>query len=118
MAQSKAVTVDDYLAELPADRRDALQRLREMIRAAAPAAAEHMAHGMASYTLGGSILFALAAQKNYLALYVVETDVVAAHKEALGKLDCGKSCIRFRKLDQLPTDVVAAILRDATAKRT
>jgi uncharacterized protein YdhG (YjbR/CyaY superfamily) len=114
--QSKATTVDAYLAELPADRRDALSRLRALIKKHAPGATEAMAHGMPAYSVG-ELLFGLASQKQYLALYVCETDVVVAHRARLGKLDCGKSCIRFKKLADLPLDVVTDIVAEAYHKR-
>jgi hypothetical protein len=42
---------------------------------------------------------------------------VEAHRHALGKLDCGKGCIRFRSLDELPLDTISDILKEAHAKR-
>lgn len=115
--KSSAATVDTYLAELPADRREALAILRKRIREHVPDATETMEYGMASYQLGGSMLFALASQKAHMGLYVCETDVVEAHRHRLGKLDCGKGCIRFKKIANLPLDVIEDILREATARR-
>jgi uncharacterized protein YdhG (YjbR/CyaY superfamily) len=113
--QSKATTVQAYLEELPEDRRKALSKLRTLIRKIAPDAVEGMQYGMASYSIG-EILFGLASQKAHMALYVC-SDVVDAHREGLGKLKCGKGCIRFRNLDDLPLDVVSAILKEAHAQR-
>ena len=76
-----------------------------------------MQHGMAAYDLDG-LLCALASQKNHMALYVCEGEIVDAHRAALGKLNCGKGCIRFRKLDELPLDVIAMILKEAYAQRS
>ena len=115
--KSKATTVDAYLAELPDDRREALTELRAMIRAAAPDAVEGMQYGMASY-VRGDILFGLASQKAHMGLYVCDADAVEAHRKRLGKLDCGKGCIRFKKLADLPLDAVADILREAALRRT
>jgi uncharacterized protein YdhG (YjbR/CyaY superfamily) len=113
---SQATSVPDYLAELPDDRRTALTKLRSVLRKAAPDAKEAMAHGMPSYELNG-MLYALASQKNHMALYVCEPEIVDAHREALGKLNSGKGCIRFRRLEELPVDAIAAIVREAHAKR-
>jgi uncharacterized protein YdhG (YjbR/CyaY superfamily) len=113
--QSKATTVKDYLQELPEDRRKALSKVRTLIRKAAPDAREEMGFGMITYTLG-PMLFALASQKGYMSLYA-DPKVVAAHRARLGKLNCGKSCIRFRKLDDLPLDAVADILAEAYRRR-
>jgi uncharacterized protein YdhG (YjbR/CyaY superfamily) len=114
--QSKAATVGAYLKELPEDRRAALMKLRVLIRKVAPDATEGMAHGIATYSLG-ELLFGLASQKNHMALYVCENAAVEAHRAGLGKLDCGKGCIRFKKMDDLPIDVVTSILTEAYQRR-
>jgi len=114
--KSQATTVPNYLAELPPDRREPLEALRSMIHAALPDATEAMQHGMPAYELDGMVC-ALASQKNHMALYVCEPEIVDAHREALGKLNCGKGCIRFKKLDELPLDTIGAILKAAQAKR-
>jgi uncharacterized protein YdhG (YjbR/CyaY superfamily) len=120
---SKATTVPAFLKQLPADRRAALPRLRALFLKAAPKAVESMRHGMPTYDAGpGQPLFAMNAQKHDLALSVCDTAVVAAHRSDLEGLDCGKSCIRFRGLDQLPLPAVmkilAAAVRQAGPQRT
>lgn len=112
---SRAKTVTAYIEELPSDRASAIRKLRTLIRKAAPEAEESMKYGLPTYEFAGP-LFALASQKQYLALYVAEIDLVASYERRLGKTDVGKSCIRFRKLDDLSLDAVAALL-DAAAKR-
>ncbi len=114
--KSTAATVSEYLAEQPADRQKALTKLRSVIRKVAPDAKESMQYGMPAYELDG-MLCGLASQKNYMALYVCEPEIVEAHREALGKLNCGKGCIRFRTLEELPLGAISAILKDARAKR-
>jgi uncharacterized protein YdhG (YjbR/CyaY superfamily) len=114
--QSKAKNVDAYITEAPEDRKPALTRLRALIRQVAPDAVESMGYGMPTYAVG-EMLFAFASQKGYLALYVCETAVVEKHRGRLGKLDCGKSCIRFKKPDQIPWDVISDILQEAHQKR-
>ena len=114
--KSKAATVSEYLKEVPDERRPALTKLRAMIRKAAPDATEAIEFGMASYRLG-EMLFGLASQKNHMALYCCETDVVEAYRDGLGKLDCGKGCIRFKKLEQVPLDVIEKILHAAADRR-
>jgi uncharacterized protein YdhG (YjbR/CyaY superfamily) len=112
--QSKAATVKEYLDELPEDRRKALSKLRTLIRKAAPGAKEGMQYGMIGYTMG-PMLCALASQKGYMALYV-GGEALEAHRARLGKLNCGKSCIRFRALDELPLDAVTDILADTVRR--
>jgi uncharacterized protein YdhG (YjbR/CyaY superfamily) len=57
-------------------------------------------------------LCVLASQKNYLALYVCEGDIVKAHLAQLGKVSCGKGCIRFKRLGDLNLNAVESILRE------
>jgi uncharacterized protein YdhG (YjbR/CyaY superfamily) len=114
--KSKATTVAEYLEELPEDRRKALSKLRALIRKVAPSAVENMQYGMPTYAMG-EMLFGLASQKGYMALYVCDTAVVDAHRPRLGGLSCGKGCIRFGSLDELPLEVVSAILKEAFQRR-
>ena len=127
--QSKAKTVAQYLAELPADRRAAISKVRCVIRGRLPKGfSEQMHYGMIGYVVPHRLYPAgyhcdpkqplpfasLASQKNYMALYLM---TVYQNREmerwlrdqfqARGKkLDMGKSCIRFKKLEDLPLDVV------------
>ena len=124
--RSDAQTVDQYLKELPDDRRQALQAVRDTIlRNLPPGYEEAMNWGMITYqvplgvhpdTYNGEPLMyaALASQKNHMAVYLsgiyADEDAGARFEEAYratGKrYDVGKSCVRFRSLDDLPLDVV------------
>jgi uncharacterized protein YdhG (YjbR/CyaY superfamily) len=115
--QSKATTVAAYLKEQPEATRAALGTIRRMIRKAAPGAREEMGSGMATWSAGHRMLFALARQKNYMALYVSDTPLVAKHRARLGAVDCGQSCIRFRRLDDLNLAAVGALLAEAAEPR-
>jgi uncharacterized protein YdhG (YjbR/CyaY superfamily) len=114
--QSNAVSVDDYLDELPADRRAEVSVLRDLIRDAAPNAVEGMRYGMPSYELGKQ-LCALAAQKQYLSLYVMDLKLLEEIRPRLGKLDCGKGCIRIRHFDDAPLDVLRELVSRAASRR-
>lgn len=123
--QSKASTVEEYLASLPEDRRGIVQAVREIILENLDEDYEEgMQYGMIGYyvplarypdTYNGQPLgyLALANQKRYMSLYLmgVYGDAASDFRErytATGqRLDMGKSCVRFRKLDQLPLDVIA-----------
>lgn len=130
MARSKATTVDAYVGELPPERRAVAQTLRRMILAHLPEGyVETMNWGMPSYevplsrhadTYNGQPLgyLAFAAQKNGWSLYLMglalDADKEAALREAFAKAgrkpDMGKSCVRFRTLDDLPLDAVAGLI--------
>ena len=117
--KSDAATVDDYLAEVPDDRRQALATLRDLINQVAPDASERMKYGHPHWDLDGP-LFSLASQKRHMALYVEDDPLMATEGAALGEskgVDVGKCCIRFRSLDRLPLDRVEALLAAAAAGR-
>lgn len=124
MVQSSAASVEAYLAELPPGRRAAIEAVRETILANLPAGYEEsMQFGMIGYCVPLSrypttynkkplCYAALAAQKNYLALYLMnvyaddEARFRAAWAKSGKKLDMGKSCVRFRSVEDLALDVV------------
>jgi uncharacterized protein YdhG (YjbR/CyaY superfamily) len=110
---SNASTISEYLEELPADRRAALSQVRALIHRVAPGTAEAMKYGLPSF----GELCALASQKNYMALYVCETDIVKAHLAQLGKVSCGKGCIRFKRIEDLNLDTVELIFKDVLELR-
>ena len=124
--RSSAKTVDDYLAELPGDRLDAITQLRETILENLPPGYEEaMSWGMISYqvpldtypdTYNGQPLMyaALASQKNHFAVYlsgIYQDDgkrdaFMEAYKETGKRLDVGQSCVRFRRVDDVPFEVI------------
>ena len=133
--QSKARTVDQYLAELPPDRRAAISAVRKVILANIDQrkVEEGMLYGMIGYYIPHSVYpkgyhctpevplsyICLASQKNYLTLYMMSiydgTGEAQAFRDAWAssgkKLDMGKSCIRFKKAEDLPLDVIADTIR-------
>ena len=126
MATSKAATVEEYLDELPPERREVVSKVRDLVRRNLPTGYnETMSWGMITYglplsrypnTYNGQPLgyVALAAQKNYYALYLLgpymdserSQQLADAFKKAGKKMDMGKSCLRFKKLDDLPLEAV------------
>ena len=106
--QSKTATISEYLEELPPERRSALNELRALIHRVAPQTVEAMQYGLPAF----GDLCALASQKNYMALYVCESDIVKEHLAQLGKVSCGKGCIRFKRLADLNWKSVESILRE------
>ena len=110
----KPRTVDAYLEVLAPDRREALAVLRSLVREVVPEAEETMRYGMPTYEKDGSVVCSFASQKRYLSLYM-DVGRVEAHRDRLAGLDVGKSCIRFKSLEQLPLDTVRTILRETVA---
>ena len=124
MPRSEAGTVAQYLKELPADKRKVIAALRRLIRKNLPKGyQEAMGWGLISYNVplsrhsktynGQPLCYAgLAAQKNHFAVYLMNSywqgDFLKREfKKAGKKLDMGRSCIRFKSLDDLPLDAIA-----------
>lgn len=134
MAQSKAETVDEYLQELPDDRKETIAAVRELILENLPDGyQETMNWGMINYeiplerypdTYNDQPLgyLALAAQKNYNALYILSVYqdkelyewFKNQFKKAGKKFDMGKSCLRFKSIDDLVLDAIKKIVAHQT----
>ena len=108
------MTVDEYIAAADPDRREALRALREVIRDATPQAHEEIRHKMPYYAYHGDLV-AFAAQKHHFSVYVMGPRL-ADHLHELGKLNCGKGCIRFKRLEEIPLDVLREIVRETAAE--
>lgn len=137
MVTSKAATPAAYLASLPVDRRKVIAKVRAVIRKHLPKGyVESMNWGMLAYevplnrypdTYNGQPLMylALAAQKNNYALYLTSAAgdkplmarLAAAYKAAGRKLDMGKGCLRFKTLEELPLDLIGALVASTPVER-
>lgn len=138
--QSKATTVDQYMAELPPDRREVIGALRVVILKNLPKGYEEgMQWGMPSYFVPHSAypagyhcqpdqplpFVSLASQKNHMAFYgfcnytndVLRNRFVEDWKKTGKKLDMGKSCVRFKKLEDVPLKVIGDAVKRVPMKK-
>lgn len=138
--QSKSLTVKDYLKELPTDRAPYFIKLRDTILNNIPKGFEEiMCYGMVSYVIPHSIFpagyhcdpklplqfTAIASQKNFIAIYHMgiygspklhDWFVSEYPKYCKTKLDMGKSCIRFKKMEDIPYKLIAELMTKITVK--
>lgn len=137
--QSKAKTVQEYLSELPEDRRAAIEAVRATILEHLPDGYEEtMQYGMITYVVPLSLYpagylgkkdvplpyAALASQKNYMAVYLLGVYPNAAmhdwfvseYKKTGKKLDMGKSCVRFKTLQDLPVELIGEAVAKTSAE--
>src|SRR5207249_2797076 len=137
--QSTAKTVEQYLAELPPDRREAIAAVREVILLNLdPDYEEGMLYGMIGYYVPHHIFPAgyhcnpaqplcyagLASQKNHMSLYLMceygNTNELKWFQEAWAKagkkLDMGKSCVRFKRLEDVALDVIGEAIKRVPAR--
>jgi hypothetical protein len=124
-AKSSAKTIEEYISSVPEDRKELIKFLHQFIQKAAPKLKPHFAANMLGY---GSFTYldskkqpqqwpviALANQKNYISVYVcaLEDGQYAAEKYApqLGKVSVGRSCIRFKKLEDVNLDMLQHVIK-------
>jgi hypothetical protein len=140
MMTSKAKTVADYLAELPPDRRAAIEAVRKVIlKNLDKDYEEGMSYGMIGYYVPHKIyppgyhcdpkqplpFASLASQKNHMAVYLMciygSSDQESWFRKGWArtgkKLDMGKACIRFKKLDDLALDVIGKAIARVPARK-
>lgn len=139
--QSKASTPEEYLQSLPEDRKNAMTELRKVILANLPKGfKEGMGYGMLGYVVPHSLypdgyhcdpklplpFMSVASQKNFIAVYHMGvyadpallkwfTEEYAKHCKT--KLDMGKSCMRFKKLDQIPLKLIGELASKMTVQQ-
>lgn len=136
--QSKAATVDTYLAELPEDRKRAMTELRKVIKKNLPKGfKEGMGYGMAGWSVPHSLyppgyhctpelplpFMGIASQKNFIAVYhmgvyadpkLLKWFTVAHAKASPKRLDMGKSCIRYKKPEDIPYKLIGELAAKIT----
>jgi hypothetical protein len=122
---TKATTVKEYLANVPPERKEIIDFLHKFIQKSAPSLKPYFSYNMLGY---GAFKYrnykneiidwpvvALANQKNYVSVYVcavVDGEYIAEkYKDKLGKVSVGKSCIRFKKLDDVNLEVLREVLK-------
>jgi hypothetical protein len=133
--QSKAQSVEEYLKELPENRKKVMTELREITLKNIPKGfSEQLSYGSLGYVVPHTIypngyhcdpklplpFIAIASQKHFIALYhmgiyanpeLLNWFVAEYPKHSIQKLDMGKSCIRFKKFDQIPFDLIAELMQ-------
>lgn len=138
--QSKAATVTEYLNEIPEDRKEAMSKLRQVILHNIPEGFEEgMGYGMMGYSVPHSIYPAgyhcnpkdplpfvgIASQKNFIAFYhmgiYANTELLdwftsEFPKHSKKRLDMGKSCIRFKKPEDITFDLIGELMQKTTVQ--
>lgn len=133
--QYEAKNVDEYISQIPAERQSAMQKLREVILENMPEGIEEtIGYKMPAYVIPKSIypsgyhckpfpplpFVNIASQKNYIAFYhmgiYMDEDLMAWFKAEFAKvsskkLDMGKSCIRFKKPEDIPFELMGELMR-------
>jgi len=137
---SKAKSPDQYYKEVPADRKEAMIKLRETVKKNLPKGfQESIGYGMVGFAVPHSIypkgyhcnpedplpFVGIASQKNFIALYhmglyampdLLKWFTTEYPKHSSKKLDMGKSCIRFKKPEDIPFKLIGELMKKVTVK--
>jgi uncharacterized protein YdhG (YjbR/CyaY superfamily) len=113
---TRGKTVDDYIASAPKDRRAALTKLRQTIRAAAPKATETVSYGMAGYKQGRRRVAYFAFWKSHTALYGTSNNFIVAHAAELKPYVQSKGTLQFPADKPLPYPLVRKIVKARVAE--
>lgn len=138
--QIKAANVDEYLAQVPEERQDYFNKLRETILENLPEGfEEQISYGMLGYVVPHSLypngyhvdpslplpFLSIASQKNFIGFYhmgiygspeLLDWFVTEYPKHSKLKLDMGKSCVRFKKPEQIPFELIGELVKKMSAK--
>jgi hypothetical protein len=120
-----ATSPEEYIATIPEPRRHDVKKIHELIQKTVPTLKPHILSGMIGYGTyrfryasgkeGDWSLIALASQKNYISLYICSIEngkyIAEKYKDKLPKASIGKSCIRFKTLDDIDISILTDIIK-------
>jgi uncharacterized protein YdhG (YjbR/CyaY superfamily) len=115
-SMSRATTVEEYLAGVPSESRVALNKLRKMVKSAAPKATEGISYGVPMFKHNGMGLVSLGAGAAHCAFYVMSPEVMRRHAAALKGYEVGKGSIRFPADKPLPATLVTKLVKARIAE--
>ena len=115
--KSEAADVLTYIAEVPAERRAAIKKLRLLCKQNLTGYVECIEYGMPCYKRNGVMEVSFASQKQYIALYVHKTKVVETFRDKLSAASIGKCCIRFTNPEKIDFEVLEQLLRRTTKSK-
>jgi uncharacterized protein YdhG (YjbR/CyaY superfamily) len=107
--------IDSYLATLPADQREALQRLRAQVARLVPEANETISYGMPAFKLHGRFLLSIAGWKAHCSIYPLTDTFLAAHADELEGFGRTRGSLHFTAEAPLPEALVEALVQERVA---
>jgi len=115
-ARRKPKTIDEYLAGVDADHRDALQRLRERIHTVSPTAEECISYGIPAFRLNGHSLVFLGAWANHCAFYPGSSNTLKKFRNELRNFQTSKGTLHFSPDKPMPVALVKKLLKARIAE--
>ena len=109
-------TIDDYLATVSSDKREALEKLRQTIRSIVPKAEEGISYGLPTFRLDGKKLVGFGAAAKHCAFYLMSSTTVETFKDELVAYETSKGTIRFQPDKPLPTALIRKLVKARIAE--
>ena len=111
MLHKPRLSTVEYFEQLPAARHADMVRIRYMIQLQWPKCKEDMLYGVPTFHIDGQPLFAFASQKEHNTFYLMPKEMLSVFKNDLRTRNCGKSCIRFKKIEQEDMELLERIVK-------
>jgi uncharacterized protein YdhG (YjbR/CyaY superfamily) len=111
-----AGAVDQYLAKVPKEQREALEGLRRTIRSAVPEVEEAIRSRVPAFRYKGRPLVSMGASKRHLSLFIMNGAVLEAHKDELRGFDTSNTLIRFSPDEPIPDHLVTKLVKARKAE--
>jgi uncharacterized protein YdhG (YjbR/CyaY superfamily) len=108
---AKYASVDEYMAQLPHDRRAVMEQIRSVIRTAAPDAIEAIAYNMPAFRFNGRFLVSYEAYKRHYSLFAWSDEMLAELGDDLRPYAVGKGTIRFPADEPVPLGLVTRVVQ-------
>lgn len=110
--KSKANSIEEYLQEVPAKRKDALIKLRELCHHHLTEHEESMKYSMPSYERNDQVEVAFASQKQHICVYILKHEVMLNNSDKLQGINHGKGCIRFSNPEKIDFELISHLLQE------
>lgn len=110
MKQTAPKTIDEYMSNFPSDIQEILERIRAIIKKAAPKAEETISYGIPTFVLRHTYLIYFAAHKKHIALYPIP-DGDASFNEELSAYRAGKGTLQFPLDKRIPYSLIRKIVK-------
>lgn len=107
-----AHNVDEYLAQLPKERMEVIEKIRGLIHKHLPAVKETMQYKMPTFELDGESIFAIASQKQYISFYVMDVLLLNQFRDDFRSFNVGKSCVRIKKVTETPYETIEKMIKN------
>jgi uncharacterized protein YdhG (YjbR/CyaY superfamily) len=107
------MTIEEYIQSAPEERRDVLQKIREICLENLPGYDETLRYNMPSYELDGEVEIAFASQNKYISFYLLKEPVMDAYRDNFPRSRIGKGCVRYPNPNKIDFALLEQMVQDS-----